>query len=194
MADLPEEEGEPEDPVTRVKGARKLTARQVTALREALLWRDEIARERDRAPFRVIADGPLIEAVARNPRRVEELRDIKGFPKGLAGERGKELIRRLRAVAQMSEEELVGYPQGVRRGSGRPPPELEALVDRLKAARNIAAEELGLPRGTLLANATLLSIARAGPGSLEDLLRVEGMRRWKADVVGERILDVLRAN
>ncbi len=35
---------EPEDPVTRVKGARDLSPREVTALREALEWRDAIAR------------------------------------------------------------------------------------------------------------------------------------------------------
>lgn len=192
VADQADEPEEPVDPVTRVKGARSLTPRQVTALRTALLWRDEIARARDRAPFRVVADAPLIEAVARSPRRAEELREIKGFPRGLAGSDGKELVRRLRAVRDLSEEELTPYPKGVRRGPGRPPPELEALVERLKAARNKAAERVGLPRGTLLANATLTSIARAGPSTIEELLRVEGMRKWKVEVAGDALLKVLR--
>ena len=95
--------------------------------------RPQIARDRDRAVFRVVGDTPLIEAVGSHPRRVEELAAIKGFPGGLARAEGKELLRRLHAVREMDESELVPYPKHVRRGPGRPPPELEATVDRLKA-------------------------------------------------------------
>lgn len=186
------EPSEPEDPVVRVRGARKLSPRQVTALREALLWRDEIARERDRATFRVVADGPLVEAVAAHPRSVRELVDIKGFPSRLGKEEGEELIRRLEAVTELSDEELRPYPKPSHRGPGRPSPEVEALADRLKRLRNRKADEVGLPRGTLLANAVVLEIARAAPATLDELLAVEGMRGWKAEVLGDAILRVIR--
>ena len=117
--------------------------------------------------------------------------DIKGFPRGLAREDGKALLRRLDAVAALPEDELVGYPKGERRGPGRPPPELEATVDKLKAVRNQVAEELGLPRGTLLANAVIIEIARKAPDSPEAFLEVEGMRRWKAGVLAEPMLGAL---
>ena len=187
--DVADSEGdEPEDPVIRVKGARDLSPRQVTALRTALEWRDEIARARDRATFRVIGDPPLIEAVALNPRRVEELVDIRGFPNGLAREEGKELLRRFRAVAEMPEEALTPYPRGVRRGAPRPPQELEAMVDRLKGVRNEVAAGLELPRGTVLSNSVIIAIAKAGPRTMDELLAVDGMRRWKAELMGERLL------
>lgn len=192
VSDLAAEVEEPVDPVTRVKGARDLTPREVTALREALVWRDEIARAKDRATFRVIGDPPLVETVLRLPRRVEELTDIQGFPKGLAREKGKDLLRRLRTVTELPEEALEPYPRGVRRGPGRPPPELEEAVDRLKVIRNRVAGELGLPRGTVLANAVLLGIARAAPTSREQLLAVDGMREWKADVLAEPLLEITR--
>lgn len=194
IADRPTEPEVPDDPIIRVKGARELDPRRVTALREALMWRDEIARARDRAPFRVIGDPPLIEAVARRARTVDELMQIKGFPRGLAREAGKELLKRLQAVAEMPDDELTPYPRGVRRGPGRPPPELEALVDRLKGVRNLISDDLGLPRGTLMANGVLLGIARAAPTNRAELLAVEGMRRWKADVMGDELLAALRAD
>lgn len=193
VSDLATEAEEPEDPVVRIKGARDLPPRHVHAIREALAWRDEIARERDRAPFRIIGDKPLIEAVGLRPRRAEELLDVPGFPSRLARSEGKGLLQRLRAVAELPESELVPYPRGVRRGPGRPPPELESLVDRLKSVRNRTADQVGLPKGVLLSNAMLLEIARAAPASVEELLAVPGMRRWKADVMGDRLLDVLRA-
>jgi ribonuclease D len=190
VADERSEAPEPVDPVTRVKGARDLSPRQTTALREALVWRDEIARVRDRATFRVIGDPPLVEAVALDPKRVEDLMEIKGFPRGLARDEGKNLLGRLRAVKDMTDDELMPYPKGIRRGPGRPPPELEELVDKLKGGRNAAAEEVGLPRGTVLSNAVLISIARAAPKTRDELLQIDGVRNWKADVAGERILAI----
>ena len=193
VSDEVQEDAEPEDPVARVKGARDLPPREVTALRAALLWRDEIARARDRAPFRVVGDKPLIEAVGRHPRRVEELTDIQGFPGRLARESGKELLRRLRDVAEMPESELVPYPRHIRRGPGRPPPELEDVVARLKDVRNRVADEVGLPRGTLLSNATLLEIARSDPADADALLRVEGVPGGVGRQVCEALLKALRA-
>ena len=164
----------------------------MTALRAALEWRDEIARERDRATFRVVADGPLIEVVAARPRSVRELLELKGFPTRLAKEDGAELIRRLDAVATLSDKELRPYPKPSRRGPGRPSPQVEALAEKLKTVRNRRAEEIGLPRGTLLANAVVLEVARAAPRNMDDLMAIEGMRRWKAEVLGEAFFGVIR--
>lgn len=189
VSDGADDEEPDDDPVTRVKGARDLTDRQVTALREALLWRDEIARTRDRATFRVIGDRPLIDAVARHPTRVQELLDIRGFPSRLAREEGKELIRRLGDVAKRPTAELRPYPRNANRGPARPPPEVEARFQRLKEVRNQVAHEIGLPRGTILSNAVLTEIARLRPTDRDELLAVEGMRRWKADVFGGRLVD-----
>jgi len=183
---------EPEDPVVRIRGARHLSARQVTALREALAWRDEIARAKDRAPFRVIAEEPLVDAVAVWPKTLAELTSIKGFPSRLAAEEGEALVRRLAGVATLSEGQLKPYPRGPRRGTPRTTPETEALAEKLKTVRNRKADELRLPRGTLLSNAVLLEVARAMPRSREALAAVEGMRRWKADVLGEDFLAVIR--
>ena len=58
--------------------------------------------------------------------------------------------------------------------------------------RNSIAEQLGLPRGTLLSNAILLEIARVKPLTLKDLVGVEAMRAWKIDLAGEALLGALR--
>lgn len=183
---------EPEDPVARVKGARKLPTRAVAALRAALEWRDEIARRKDRAIFRVVADGPLIEAVSSSPKGIDDLSRVKGFPSRLAKEEGEELLRRLDEIDRAPESELRPYPRIPRTGQGRPPPEVEDLANRLKSVRNERAQQLGLPRGTLLANAVLVEIARAAPANREELLAVDGMRAWKADVLGDELLEIVR--
>jgi ribonuclease D len=70
---------------------------------------------------------------------------------------------------------------------------MDALADRLKEVRNRRADQVGLPRGTLLANAVLLDVARAAPKDLEALAAIEGMRRWKVELLGSDFLAVIRA-
>ncbi|MHB1193174.1 MAG: ribonuclease D [Longimicrobiales bacterium] len=183
---------EPEDPVTRVKGARDLTPREVTALRDALEWRDGMARERDKAPFRVVGDQPLLEAVLRRPLDQRELAEIKGFPVGLARSEGIELLNRFDRVAQLPDEELRPYPRSPRRGGpGRAAPDAEELAEKLKVARNKRADELGLDRGTLMANALVQAIAVQRPATLEALARLDGIRGWQVEAVGQVLLEVL---
>jgi ribonuclease D len=184
-------ETEPEDPVTRVKGARDLSPREVAALREALEWRDALARHRDRAPFRVVGDQPLIAAALTQPLDQRELANIKGFPSALARTDGGDLLRRFDHVAQLPDDELRGYPRNHRRGPGRPPPEVEQLAERLKSVRNRRADELGLDRGTLMANALVIAIATAAPSDVEELRTIEGIRPWQVDAVGPALLEAL---
>ncbi len=179
------------DPVTRVKKARYLDLRDVVLVREAWLWRDEIARKRDRAPFRVAADSVLLEVVEKRPTNVAGLAGMSGFSPQLAEHSGKALLGRLERVDRLEDAELVGYPRSNRSGPGRPPPEVEELAERLKVARNRRSDELGIPRGTLVSNTLLLDIARSGPKTSAELLAVQGVRRWQGEAVGEALMEVL---
>lgn len=186
-----DEEDEDADPVEGVKAARDLPPREVAGLREALEWRDEIAREQDRAPFRVAGDRALLRIVAERPSSPEAMADVKGVSSALAREAGADLIRRLERVRSLPDDEIEGYPRRQRTGPGRPPPEVEERADRLRRVRNRRADELGVDRGTLMPNATLLEVARAEPSSPEALERVEGVRKWQIEALGDGLLSAL---
>lgn len=180
-----------EDPVARVKAARDLTPRAVALLREALGWRDTVARARDKAPFRIASDQVLLDVVVERPRTTGELAGLKGMNGRLAQDDGQALLDRLAAIDDRADDEIEGYPRRVRTGPGRPTPEVEELADRLKSVRNRSAESLGIDRGTLLPNAALLEIARVGPRSAEELSAVAGLRQWQLEVVGPGLLEIL---
>lgn len=186
-----DEEDEDADPVEGVKAARDLPPREVAALREALQWRDEIAREKDRAPFRVAGDRALLRIVAERPSSPEAMADVKGVSPTLAREAGGDLLRRLERVRSLPDEEIEGYPKRERTGPGRPPPEVEERADRLRRIRNRRADELGVDRGTLMPNATLLEVARAEPSSPGALEQVEGVRKWQVEALGDELLAAL---
>jgi ribonuclease D len=180
-----------EDPVVRVKGARDLGPREVTALREALAWRDRIAKARDRAPFRVAGDQALLEVVVRQPRTPDALSEVKGMNPALARQEGEELVERLARVAALPEADLAGYPRRPRNGPGRMPPDVDERAERLKQVRNRRADELKIDRGTMLPNAVLLEVARLEPRSGDELAAVPGMRKWQAEVLGEALIATL---
>jgi ribonuclease D len=178
------------DPVTRFKGIRDFELRDVALLREAWLWRDELARARDRAPFRVAGDPALLEVVRERPRDISALGRVSGFSPQLAKRSGRELLDRLEQTDRLDDSKLLGYP---RRAAGPPRPtaEVEDIANRLKRVRNETAEALGIARGVLMSNTVILEIARSNPGSVDELKGIAGVRRWQAETLADRILAVL---
>ncbi len=178
------------DPVTRFKAARKMDDRSVTALRAAIAWRDRIARTLDRAPFRVAPDAALLAAVLARPRSVGALASVKGFRPQLARREGRKLIEALRGVEALPERELAPYPRPEARGA-RPGPDEEAALDRLKEARNRAADRLGLDRGRIMANQVLGDIVAAMPADRTALAALREVRHWQVEVLGGELLRAL---
>jgi len=178
------------DPVTKVKGMRDFELREVALLREVWLWRDEVARARDRAPFRVAGDPTLLAVISDRPRDISELAKVRGFSPELAQRSGRALLDRLERTDRLDESELVGYPRGPA-GPRRPEPEVEEIASRLKRVRNEAAESLGIDRGVLMSNTVILEIARVRPSSVEGLTEVPGVRGWQSETLADRFLAAL---
>jgi ribonuclease D len=183
-----------EDPVTRVKGARDLTLREIARLRAALEWRDGVAREKDRAHFRVAGNDTLLEAARRNPISVEEVAALPGMNPGLARAQGDRLLDLLREANQVPDEEVSGYPRFRGTPRERPDPEVEERLARLKDVRNERARSLEIDRGTLLPNHILEALADTPPADLAELAAMEGLQEWRVDVLGRELLEALEPN
>jgi len=179
------------DPVTRFKGARKLMPRQVALLRAALAWRDDVAKEWDRAPFRVVGDQALAAVVMERPNSQDALADVKGMSPRLARKHGRKLLGKLKRVDELPDGDLLPYPRTNRNGPGRFTPEEDVLAETVRDLRSARATELGLEKGVLLSNAQINEIIRSRPGSLEALRVVPGLRGWQAEILGAEILRIL---
>jgi ribonuclease D len=182
-----------EDPAARVKGAKDLSPLETERLRAALRWRDGIARDRDKALFRVAGDPVLVEVARQGPRSVDQLANIQGMNGGLARGEGEPLVEELSRIEALPEDGLTPFPRAPRgNGRGRPLPEVEERFQRLKAVRNKHAQELGIDRGTLLPNAVIQAMADEPPTSREAMASVPGLRRWQAGVLGDELIETLR--
>lgn len=184
-----EDNGDDGNAFLRLKGTRDLDPRGLAALRELYQWREEVARERDVATFRVLSNAALIAAAASMPGDEAALARVSGMGRSIIQRWGDALLAAVERARRLPEDALPRRPKR----SPRPPydPELDARVERLKAERDRAADALALDRGFLMPRWQLERIARALPETREDLAALPSVRRWQMDAIGDRILAAL---
>ena len=175
----------------RVRGRRALAA--VRALWET---RDEIARNRDVTPGRIIPDAAIVAAASAMPTERRALLELKGFHGRGAERYANRWIGALREAAELPEEEL---PSRSPRGDGPPVPRAWAEKDpvaarRLELARpalTAVAEQHDLPVENLLTPDYLRRVLWSPPRTREpqalsaavvELLRGLGARPWQCDL------------
>ena len=177
-----------EDPAQaflRVKGARDLTRRELAILRELVPWRDGLARELDRATFRVASNEVLLEIARQAPRTREQLAAIKGVPRGSLDARGADILDAVRRGLAVPDAELPRFARAPRWDRD---PDFDARVSRLRAARDAAAHRLELDPGVLCGRERLETIARRLPRSREELAAVPELRQWQIAELGDALL------
>jgi ribonuclease D len=179
------ENGDASDAFLRIKGARDLTRRQLAILRELVLWRDDVAREKDRATFRVAGNEALLETARRAPRTREDLAAIKGMPRGMAERQGEALLAAIERGLAVADDKLPRFPRAPRWDRD---PDFEQRVNRLREVRERVARELDLDPGFLISRERLEVVARRKPASLEDLRAIPEIRNWQVDVMGDELL------
>ena len=174
----------------KLKGARDLTRRELALLRELVVWRDEIARELDRATFRVAGNEVLLDVARQAPTSSSELSRVKGFPRSMSESRTQGVLDAVRRGSAVPESDLPRFPKAVRWDRD---PDFDDRVGRLKAIRDAAAERLALDPGVLCSRDRMEAVARKMPSSLEAFEEIPEMRRWQVEVLGEGFLKSLRS-
>lgn len=173
----------------KVKGARDLPPRGLAILRELYDWREGVARELDRATFRVMGNQQLIDLSVNPPASLGALRNVQGVSGGLVDRRGRDIMAAVGRALAVPENELPRWPRSPR---WERDVELEARVEALKDARNRRADQLGLDPGFVMSRAMLEEVGRAQPRTLDALGAVAGVRKWQVEAVGEALLRAMR--
>ena len=182
------EEKPADEAYLKVKGARLLKPRALAVLRELYDWRDATAKRLDRATFRVMNPDVLLALAELQPRDLGALRGLRGLSPDQVERRGKELLAAVERALALPDAELPRFER-----TKRPPPDpaFDARLERLKQARNAAAERLALQPGVLCPNGTLEAIARREPKDIAELREIAELRRWQVEVLGVELLAAL---
>ena len=161
----------------KLKGARDLTRRELAVLRELVPWRDGVAKQMDRATFRVLGNEQLLDISRTQPQTRDALAKIKGMPRGVLDQRGADLLEAVKRALAVPEAELPRFPKAARWDKDQ---DFDARASALKTARDEAAKRLALDPGVLCSRDRMEAVARRNPATVEELLEVSELRRWQA--------------
>jgi len=172
----------------RIKGARDLSRRELAILRELVPWRDDVARQVDRATFRVVGNEQLLEIARQQPSTREALGTIKGMPRGIIESRGNEVLDAVKRGLAAPENALPRFPKAARWDRD---PDFDARASALKTVRDAAATRLDLDPGVLCSRDRMEAVARRNPASIEELESVPELRRWQRGALGAGFIKAL---
>jgi ribonuclease D len=172
----------------RIKGARDLTRRELALLRELVPWRDGVARELDRATFRVMGNEVLLDIARTAPKTAQQLALLKGMPRGILERGGAAILSAVTRGLEVAEEHLPKFPRGAKWEREE---DFESNVTKLKSVRDAAAIRLSLDPGVLCSRERLEAIVRRRPSKVKDLEDVPGLRRWQIGEMGEEFVQAL---
>ena len=173
----------------RFKGAGSLKPRQLAALENLLVWRDEEARRRNCPHYKVLGNKPLLELARLQPVGRSQLDGIDGLPPRLAGRYAGVILQQIGQALELSEEQLPIYPRSVRKEVD---PAVEGRFQALKKWRTKKAAELQLDPGVLINNALLEEIATHHPGNQDALVATGLLKRWQQQVLAPGIVKTLQ--
>lgn len=173
----------------RLKGTKGLSPRSLAALRELHRWRESVAEREDKAPFRIIGNDALLSVSRALPAARADLSHVKDLPSSLARRYGDQLLDAVARAKALKETEL---PRIERHARPQKDPGFDARLEKVKAARNRVATELGIEAGVLCGRTTLEAVVRARPVDRPGLERVTELRRWQVEVLGDALLEALR--
>ena len=174
----------------RIKGARDLTRRELALLRELVPWRDSVAKEVDRATFRVMGNEVLLEIARRAPQSVKELSTLKGMPRGILDRGAHAILDAVKRGLEVADEHLPKFPRSPK---WEREDDFDDRVSKLKSVRDAAATRLNLDPGVLCSRERMEAIVRRRPAKVSDLEDVAGLRRWQIEELGDAFVSALKS-
>ena len=175
----------------KFKNARKLDARSLAVLESILKLRDEIARRRDRPPFKIFSNEAIMGIALNKPLVLKDLEQIKGLSTSQIQMMGHSILKRVEASLALPKNKLPAFPKKTRQQKSSTASE---KTNKLKFWRERRAKDFGIDPGLLCTNAQIELLARAFPKNRKDLESVDILRQWQKRLYGQEILDLLKPN
>lgn len=174
---------EPDD-YLRIKGARALPPKSQLVLRELAVIRDQLAKERNRPPFKIISNDDLMALAKELPQNEEDLGRL--FPRQSASVyRNRSLWLKTVAKGLTAADPL---PKREKGSFSPMTPYQEKLLTKLKSWRNKQAEIEGVEPAMVVTSPVLKEIAQQAPADLQALQSIPSLRRWQIDRYGSQLL------
>jgi ribonuclease D len=174
----------PRDPddAWRLKGAGRLTRRQMAYLRELWRWRDDHARRFNRPPFKIFGNQQIFELIQWAESHPNEPLD-KG-PKLPRNIKGVLLTTLVESVARAAALTPADWPETKKHERGEAPsPESVERANALRSACGDIAHALEISPSVLAPRAALEAIVRSQARGIDKIMERGGLLRWQAELI-----------
>lgn len=184
----------PEQDFYRVKGSRVLDEKGLHVLRALWRFRDVEAQRLDRPAFKVVPDPVLVKLAESAPVSPDALHRLIRAKSSMARRYGDDLLN---AIQNGLEDEvpLPARPKNIgkkrHRSGPKDSPSMDRLLGPLRDWRNLVVSERKVAPVVVLSNQQLKEIARAAPGTTEELRAVPGLRKWQVRAYGDELLRIV---
>lgn len=176
----------------RIKGAGRLTRRQLAYLRELWHWRDMHARRANLPPFKVFGNQQILDLLqwAESHPGVP-LRQGPKLPRNIVESRLSTLEGAIARAAGMAQEQWPELRRFDRGAASRT--DCKEQIDALRGECARIAKELEIAPSTLAPRAALEAIARSRPRTLDEIMESGGLLRWQAELVQGPVEKILHS-
>ncbi len=194
MVDSTERESsrDPEE-AWRIKGAGRLTRRQLAYLRELWRWRDMHARRTNVPPFKVFGNQQILDLLHWAEFHPQTPLDQgPKLPRNIVGSWLRTLEE---AIARAAGMQPADWPERRRFVPANTPRiDCKEQIDALRGECAQIAKELEIAPWTLAPRAALEAVARDRPRTLDEIMASGGLLRWQAELVQAAVEKTLHAS
>ncbi len=173
----------------RLNGVRDLEPHQQAVLKALFEWREQRASKRDLPPYRIMRNETLVELARRLPANESELMRAPGIPRRFP----PHLARKLASIIRRAQKREAPAPPVRNHIGQRPDEKAMARYEALRQWRTRKAAERGVEPDVVMTNSTLMTIARANPGSRNELEALGVLGAWRLNAYGKEILKTMKA-
>lgn len=167
---------QPENAISRLKGARNFRGRRRSAAARLAAWRESEALRANRPRQWIAKDAALLAIAATLPGSIKDLEAIDGLPSGLVRRSGKHLLDAVRTSAE--DDHNHSPPRA-------PNEEQKALLKQMQQKVAKCAESLGLSAEIIAPKKELSGTITNGT---TDSRVFTG---WRREIIGDSLLKML---
>lgn len=195
------------EPWRRTSGIHRIRSRRGLAI-VAALWtaRDEVAREVDTAPGRLLPDSSIVAAAHAQPRDIAAMLALKDFHGRGASRYQRRWAAALKEAWALPEADL---PDAASRGGDGPPPprawaqrdpRAAARLDRARTALAARAEQLEIPVENLVTpdlvrrlmwQPPAAALAAPDAAAVAEYLAGAGARQWQVELTAALLAEAI---
>jgi len=181
-------EKDPRKLYLRVKGAGRLSRRELAVLRELASWREAEAQRLNRPRGRILRDEVLLELARRGPTQAADLKASRGLHPRLVERSGPKILETIASANRLPEEDC---PPEIERP--QKDEDLSLIVDLLDIVLKTCAAQARVAPSYLGTRRELAELAfrhlRGEPGGAGPAPRL--LAGWRQELVGQALVDLL---